>query len=118
MTEKEPAKDEPEEKVTGPPRARQPDCEQEMPNPTVASAPAELPAPKTVQLTYQPTPPSRLHQEPPEEPAKKAPLVPPGDYEEDTDESPPVHFDDPEQDNEAAQPPADETTSADEQPSD
>ena len=95
MIEKDQAEEIQEETATDEQGVKKPGRKQGVPGSTLESSSAQLPARKTVQVNYQPAPPSRVREEPPEEPPKQAPVVPPGDYEEDVDDSPPVHFDDP-----------------------
>ena len=95
MPKKDETKEKQEEPATGEQVAKKPGRKQGGPGATLESTSAHLPARKTVQVNYQSVPPSRMCEEPPEEPSKQAPVVPPGDYQEDVDDSPPVHFDDP-----------------------
>lgn len=76
-----------EEKASSEPRRKK-----RPPESTLESKPVELPAHKAVRLHYQYAPPPMPYGLGPEEPPKKVPVVPPGNYEEDVDDSPPVDF--------------------------
>ena len=65
------------------------------PGSTLQSWEVELSARRAASLTYWGAPPSSPYNRPPEEPSKKVPIVPPGDFESDADDSPPVQFENP-----------------------
>jgi len=44
-------------------------------------------------IDYQPQPPLRSLSEPPQEPHRRIPVVPPGPFEPDQEESPPLNLD-------------------------
>lgn len=62
---------------------------------TVTSAPAQLSPPMPAKIDYQPRPPLRSLSEPPQEPHRRIPIVPPGPFEPDQEESPPLNLDEP-----------------------
>lgn len=60
---------------------------------TVTSTDAQLPPPMPAKIDYQPRPPLRSLSEPPQEPHRRIPVVPPGPFEPDQEESPPLNLD-------------------------
>lgn len=84
--------------VQGAPCDRQPEpdethAEDSATKDTVASTNAQLPPPTPAKIDYQPRPPLRSLSEPPQEPHKRIPVVPPGPFEPDQEDSPPLHLD-------------------------
>lgn len=77
------------------------------PNDTVESSAAQLSARPSVKIEYQPRPPARPLTEAQQEPPKHIPLVPPGPFEPDEEESPPVDLDESQSDSQLGPQPSD-----------
>ena len=65
---------------------------------TVESSTAQLSARPSIKIDYQPQPPTRPLTEAQQEPPRNIPLVPPGPFEPDEEESPPLDIDEPQSD--------------------
>jgi len=64
----------------------------------VESSTAQLSARPSVKIEYRPQPPTRPLTETQQEPPRHIPLVPPGPFEPDEEESPPLDIDEPQTD--------------------
>ena len=71
-----------------------PCAKQPEPQDTLESSAAQLPPRMPVKVEYQPRPPLHpLSEPPPHEPHRHIPVVPPGPFEPDKEDSPPLDFD-------------------------